>query len=68
MAPIYEYSCECGNKFETRKKIEERDAALCSRCGATARKILSAINFTFGWRLGERVHKVGQKNELQRDL
>ena len=45
--PIYEYECvKCGEKFELRRSIDERDAeAKCPKCGASqAKRVLS----TFG--------------------
>ena len=38
--PIYEYECsKCGNKFEMRRGLTDKDASLkCPKCGAAQPK------------------------------
>lgn len=39
--PMYEYRCECGNKFTAFKKlVDYREPQLCT-CGAIAEKVIS---------------------------
>lgn len=51
--PLYEYRCKCGYRFESRKPVEERQTAVCPKCGEIAEKKLSVVNFTFGFTLSD---------------
>ncbi len=46
--PRYDYICECGEKFEESKPMEERENALCPECGqgVLLRRIPSDFSFT----------------------
>jgi putative FmdB family regulatory protein len=46
---LYEYKCECGNKFDARVPFELRATATCPKCGKVAHKIFSLFNATFTW-------------------
>jgi putative FmdB family regulatory protein len=44
--PIYEYQCSrCKNVFELLHKMGEDCKAVCSKCMAPAKKLISATNF-----------------------
>ena len=44
--PIYEYQCsDCNNVFELLHKMGEDCKAVCSKCMAPAKKLISATNF-----------------------
>jgi len=44
--PIYEYQCSrCKNVFELLHKMDEDCKAVCPKCMAPARKLISATNF-----------------------
>ncbi|MGZ3570216.1 MAG: FmdB family zinc ribbon protein [Thermodesulfobacteriota bacterium] len=44
--PIYEYQCgRCKNIFELVRKMDEDCEAVCPKCMAPARKIISATSF-----------------------
>ena len=49
--PIYEYKCQrCSNKFEKIRRVKDRDNKIaCPQCGSEAHRVLSPVNFTFGW-------------------
>ena len=67
--PLFEYVCQCGNKFEAIMPIDQRDEAQCPGCGGLARKKLSVFNFTFGFRLSDESMWVkGHKDEFVRDI
>ncbi|HHT46581.1 MAG TPA: zinc ribbon domain-containing protein [Firmicutes bacterium] len=41
--PIYEFSCECGFRFEKLCKIDEKTTLPCPRCGETSRRVMSVF-------------------------
>jgi len=44
--PIYEYQCSrCNNVFELPHKMDEDCKAVCPKCMAPAKKLISATNF-----------------------
>jgi putative FmdB family regulatory protein len=44
--PIYEYQCSrCNNVFELPHKMDEDCKAVCPKCRAPAKKLISATNF-----------------------
>lgn len=40
--PLYEYECECGERFEKRRSIAERYLVRCDACGKTPKLRISA--------------------------
>lgn len=40
--PLYEYSCDCGKRFEAVQKMADRVSATCA-CGEQARQVISAV-------------------------
>jgi len=40
--PIYEYSCECGKRFEEFRSIDSRHDTVCS-CGRKAQLLISKV-------------------------
>ena len=42
--PLYEYKCECGNRFEDLNSIANRHRAECIHCGKMADKVQTPIN------------------------
>lgn len=39
---LYEYKCGCcGNQFETRNTVDQRDTAVCEMCGNGANRIFT---------------------------
>jgi len=68
--PLYEYHCgACKLKFEALKPVKERDSAPCPQCGQPAKKIMSAVNFSFGWTLSDRSHdRFGPRDEFVKDV
>jgi putative FmdB family regulatory protein len=65
---LYEYRCECGCEFEARRPVKDRDTAACPKCGKVARKRLSIVNYSFGWRLSDDSHIKGHSDELVKDV
>jgi putative FmdB family regulatory protein len=51
--PIYEFACEtCAERFEEHKRITDRSAPPCPRCGKETRRLISATSFALkgtGW-------------------
>lgn len=64
--PLFEYVCDCGFQFERQKPISERETHTCPQCGQTARKVMSVVNNTFGWRLDEQSHIKGHQDNYER--
>ena len=44
--PIYEFECNCGNKFEIHFFYEKGivDYSRCDKCGKFAKRIVSVVN------------------------
>ena len=41
--PTYEYECNsCGNRFERSQSIKAKPHAICTSCGRSARRLISA--------------------------
>jgi putative FmdB family regulatory protein len=38
---IYEFECECGNKFEKLLPVYRRDEGDCPKCGKRAKRLFS---------------------------
>lgn len=67
--PLYEFECKCGEKFEAFKSIDDRHNANCPKCGNLVKKVMSAANFSVGWRLTERSHtRFGPRDEYEKDV
>jgi putative FmdB family regulatory protein len=51
--PIYEYLChDCSYRFETKQSIKDDPVAICSKCGRSVGRIISAPAIMFkgsGW-------------------
>lgn len=43
--PIYEYQCECGERFECWRKLTDRHEAQCPACETLAPLAVSTPNF-----------------------
>ena len=41
--PIYEFLCECGNRFEKLCKIDENSVSPCPKCGEESRRVMSTF-------------------------
>ena len=41
--PLYEYKCECGNRFEDLNSIANRHRAECIHCGKMADVVVSPV-------------------------
>jgi len=60
--PIYEYQCPaCGCRFEVKQGYNDRALVRCSKCKAVARRQISVVNHTFGWRKTD-------KDEWEKDI
>lgn len=69
--PIYEYFCpDCNLIFEELKHSEHRFFSQCPKCNGLVRKKISAVNWSFGWRLTDRslYERFAPKNEYERDI
>ncbi len=44
---IYEYQCECGNKWEDIRKLSERDIPSYCNCGEEGIRLISVVPFFF---------------------
>ena len=64
---IYEYECPLGHQFEVRRYFDA-SVEKCPRCRRMARRIMSVVNSSFGWRLTDASHEVGAIDELERDV
>lgn len=65
---LYEYYCKtCNLRFETRRRMAERHTAECPQCGQPAKKIISPINFTFGWTVNNDITPF-KKDEFVRNM
>lgn len=42
--PLYEYECDCGERFERYLPISEYDVIQFGTCGATAKKIFTKVS------------------------
>ena len=41
--PIYEFLCECGNRFEKLCKMNEKPVSPCPKCGEESRRVMSTL-------------------------
>ncbi len=50
--PLYDYEClRCGEAFEAFRRIEEREYALCPKCGFIAEQVLKQAKRDFTHRI-----------------
>lgn len=65
--PLYEYKCEkCGHRFEKIEKHSASEVKKCPKCGANARRQLSAPGIQFkgsGWYVTDYSGKSSSKGE-----
>lgn len=67
--PMFEYLCPKGHLTVAIRAIKHRDDALVCHCGLPARKKLSPVNWTFGWRLSDNYLNIkGYPHELVRNI
>ena len=65
---LYEYHCkDCDLKFEVRKPMNQRHNAECPGCGQLASKVMSVVNHTFGWAIGDSIERF-KKDEFVRNI
>lgn len=59
--PLYEYHCsDCENTFEVIQKFSDPELTICSKCGGTVQKVLSAPAIRFrgsGWYVNDYARK-----------
>lgn len=66
---LYEFECNKGcGRFEVSRRYEEIKEVRCPACKGEARRVVSPVNFTFGFRLSESSHEIGAKDELVRRI
>ena len=64
--PLFEFYCEtCNLKFEAIRKRDE--TADCPKCGCEAKRLMSVVNYSFGWRLTDRANneRFGPRDEYE---
>jgi len=73
--PLYQYECaSCKVKdkplrFDVVKPmVEASHPENCGKCGENALRIFSPTPNSFGWRLTDASHEVGNPDELERDI
>lgn len=72
--PTYEMECPACNdsggkatRFEVRQGYNDRAMVRCPKCKTPARRLISVVNHTFGFRLTDRCHeRFGPKEEMER--
>jgi len=69
--PLYEFECNsCGHRFEELHRSEV-PYTKCTQCGKVAKKLVSVVNHSFGWRLTDRSLYGGKgdpKDEYEKDI
>jgi len=65
--PLYEFECKsCEYKFELIQGYNV--SAKCPKCGAIAKRLISVVNHTFGWRPTDRSNeRFGPRDEYEKD-
>lgn len=67
--PIYEYHCPvCGANFDVRLSMNDKSLIRCPICRSEAKRRMSVVNHTFGFRLTEESHIKGNPDEYERDV
>ena len=65
--PLYEFECNCGERFEKIKPMSEcADDVLCS-CGKMAARVMSTFIDIWPWILTEKSHHKGAKDQWVKD-
>lgn len=66
----YLYYCpHCKIEFEVKKSMYESSRREeCPKCGLNASRRYTATPALFGWRLTDKSHERGQKDELERNI
>lgn len=41
--PLYDYKCECGEKFDKILPIDKRDEGICPKCGKKCKHIITPV-------------------------
>lgn len=65
---LYDYECECGNRFEELVNFDTRDDVTCQKCGHHASRRVTGLkekNYTWLW-WGKRPEKLSFDPENQR--
>jgi len=66
--PIYEYQCpKCERTFKKLCYVDTPEAR-CSVCNSMAKRIISLVNHTFGWRLTSASHERFSNDEWEKDV
>ena len=69
---LYLYYCSyCDYSFELKKPMAKAsEDEKCPQCGIKAMRKYTPVIATFGWRLQQKCHEVGQTKwaEIERDL
>lgn len=61
--PIYLYSCDRCGEFERKQPFDEEPLAVCPKCSAPVRRVISPIPHVFKGRLASRAF--GGKDKMQ---
>lgn len=65
--PIYEYRCkDCGEHFEKRQTLSDKQPTVCAKCGGALEKQWSLSGFQFkgaGWYVTDYAAKSSGKKE-----
>jgi len=64
----FEFECPEGHRWIALQRKQEEDGSICPNCGSPGRKLISACNYSFGWRLTESSHIRGNPDELERNI
>lgn len=52
--PLYSYKCVyCKHQFEKLSKMAERHFQHCPICGKPVKQLMTASNFSMGWRMSD---------------
>ena len=72
LVALYLYYCSyCDYSFELKKPMAKAgEDEKCPQCGIKAMRKYTPVIATFGWRLQQKCHEVGQTKwaEIERDL
>jgi len=69
--PLYQYRCQiCRNEFEKLVKMDARDKVRCPDCFGECQRMMSVVNWSFGWVLSDRSlnEKWGPRDEFVRNI
>ena len=65
--PVYEYKCQEGHRFEKIEKYADKTDK-CPQCGSQCERMISPVNFTFGFTYSEKSYIKGNEMELVRNV